>query len=397
MPDKNNNLLEHYKSRLMRPRGAALESGGLDAAVDFSDAAIRERVSGSEEELHRIIRDYLDDRSELHELAGRMLRSGDTALRRLRDNDEQSLQAGAELRAGLETIVHLDGSRPSFLVRDDTVDLKSSPPGSWSDTLAASADLLGNAIACVGRIDVPEFNPPYVGTGFLVGEDVILTNRHVLQLIARPGAGDWQIAPSATIDFGHEFRGRASVAPRALKSVLFCGSQFIDAGAIDHSKLDLALIRLEPATANNRPARALSVDIAPDWAQPGLTTFVVGYPAPPGYGAYTPTLLEQLFQSLFGYKRLAPGLIAKPSSPLSPWSFAHDATTLGGNSGSAVLVAGREKIAAGLHYGGRFTEPRENWGHVLGLTLDQRAAPTAGTLREIMREHGVDLIDGLGK
>ena len=75
----------------------------------------------------------------------------------------------------------------------------------------------------------------------------------------------------------------------------------------------------------------------------------------------------------------------------------NDATTLGGNSGSVVLVAGREHIAAGLHYGGRGGEPRENWGHILGLVLDEpdaSAPPT--TLREQLKKFGVTLLDRHG-
>jgi hypothetical protein len=110
--------------------------------------------------------------------------------------------------------------------------------------------------------------------------------------------------------------------------------------------------------------------------------------------------LEQLFKSTFGFKRLAPGTIAKPivSSPPS-WMLAHDCTTLGGNSGSVVLVASRGTIACGLHYGGRRADPRENWGHILGLTLDapnaahQAAGVEPLSLRELLKKHEVQLID----
>ena len=56
---------------------------------------------------------------------------------------------------GLEAIVRTDGSRPSFLIREGVVDRESSPIGGWGDLLDTSADGLGDAIACVGRIDVP--------------------------------------------------------------------------------------------------------------------------------------------------------------------------------------------------------------------------------------------------
>ncbi len=77
------------------------------------------------------------------------------------------------------------------------------------------------------------------------------------------------------------------------------------------------------------------------------------------------------------------------------WTLGHDATTLGGNSGSAIVVIGREKITVGLHYGGRRADPRENWCHVLGLTLDETDGRSSKTLREHFHERGVVLVDRL--
>jgi hypothetical protein len=75
------------------------------------------------------------------------------------------------------------------------------------------------------------------------------------------------------------------------------------------------------------------------------------------------------------------------------WTLAHDTTTLGGNSGSVVLVKGREHAAAGLHYGGRWAEPRENWGHVLAAVLDTPGLGSDKTLREHFAEWGVVPVD----
>src|SRR5207302_1410866 len=100
--------------------------------------------------------------------------------------------------------------------------------------------------------------------------------------------------------------------------------------------------------------------------------YTIGYPFRPPLGTFTPTLLEKLFQQTFGYKRLAPGVSARSQRSTQAWTVAHDATTLGGNSGSVVVVAGRAVIAAALHYGGSRVEPAENWAHVLGLVLDTK-------------------------
>jgi hypothetical protein len=98
-----------------------------------------------------------------------------------------------------------------------------------------------------------------------------------------------------------------------------------------------------------------------------------------------------LFKSTFGHKRLAPGLFINSQAGVHTWTFAHDATTLGGNSGSVVLRRDQEQVAAGLHYGGRWSEPRENWGHILGLVLDQ-PDKSGKTLREYLNDFDVQPI-----
>lgn len=220
----------------------------------------------------------------------------------------------------------------------------------------------------------------FVGTGFLIHENFILTNRHVLQMAARQDPdGKWKFHAEAAIDFAHEFRATESKNRRALKRVVFCGpDEIVFNVPVDHRKLDLALIELEPATANNRPNKVLAIDKAPDWADPDISVFTIGYPGRPLRDFYLPTLIEQLFQTTFGYKRLAPGLVMPSGTNVQPWTFSYDSTTLGGNSGSVVLVAGRETAAAGLHYGGQNAQPRQNWGHILGKTLEQSVEETNG-------------------
>ncbi|WP_152603094.1 hypothetical protein [Caballeronia sordidicola] len=376
----------------------ALEStrAGTSGDIHLSDAAITGRIDETSGQLRRIIHDYLDDAPDAHTIADKLLKSGDAALHMLRERDEEGLNSNNGALAALETIVRVDGSRPSFLVRDGVVDHDSGVVGNWAATLDASADELERAVACVGRIDDPGAAQGYQGTGSLIGRNLVLTNRHVLQAVAAcDEQGGWCFNPGVCIDFGHEFLARASVDPRALRRVAFCPPDPVDPTApIDHAKLDLVLIELEQADAV--PRHVLALDIADDWAQPSRASFIVGYPADPGFAAFPPTLLERLFRSLFGFKRLAPGLVMRSELALHPWTFAHDATTLGGNSGSSVLLTGREHIAAGIHYGGKRSEPRENWGHILGMTLERTDAVTKRTLRHILEEYEVVLVDSMG-
>ncbi len=387
-------VAEHYRHLLAGRDGGALESMSEGpVAADLSPEGIRDRVLTTKDQLHDIVRQFLDDDAELHEIADQIAAEGGQALERLEGEPPEDLNTES-LSDALEVIVRTDGSRPSFMVQRGRVNLASSPAGVWAEQIKASEaeGSLLTALQCIGRIDVPGSPQGFEGTGFLVAENVIMTNRHVLQAVARPNAqGVWVFKPGAAIDFGHEFRAVESILPRPLRKVLYAGARPI-VPPIDHSKLDLVLIELGPAAGGARPPAVLSVDISPDWAQPGAILYIVGYPGNPGLGEPL-TLQEMLFQKTFGCKRLAPGEVMRANTPLFAWTTAHDASTLGGNSGSAVLSAGREGAAAALHYGGTRAIPRENWSHVLGRALAEPDKLTGKTLLEVLKSNGVNTVD----
>lgn len=391
------NLGDQYK-RLLQDRDSL---GGLES-IDrsgsetlLSESSIDSRSDETRSDLHRIVEEFLGNEPYLHSIADQVVDEGRAALSSLAQNgfaieDQQ-------LTSSLEVIVRADGSRPSFMVREGDVDLATSPAGAWAAQLQASAasGLLPAALACVGRIDLPGSAQGFEGTGFLIHENLLVTNRHVLQAIARPDAtGKWTFKPGVTINFGHEFRVADKLSPRSLKRVAYCPAKVISS-PIDHSKLDLVLIEVESAVESEKPKAVLAIDVSPDWAVPGQYVYTVGYPGNPGLGEPL-SLLEQLFQSTFGCKRLAPGQCQIPASTVQDWTLVHDATTLGGNSGSVLLVPGRENVAAALHYGGTRATPRENWGHVLGRVLDELDSATGKTLHQLFGDLGVTLVDRRG-
>ena len=84
---------------------------------------------------------------------------------------------------GLEAIV-LPQNRPVVFVRGGTYDDIGAP---WTDLNAAAVRTRINPLLpLIGRIELPT-SPilPYAGTGFIVGDGLIATNRHVAQIFAQ--------------------------------------------------------------------------------------------------------------------------------------------------------------------------------------------------------------------
>jgi endonuclease G len=390
-------MAERMKARAAGLR-TILETTVSDGRIGFTegvsaqlgDSDIKDRIERSRETLNK----YADRRQK--DLIDRVIRNGTKGLYRMAEGSLESMPDLPQALDALEVIAKTDGSRPSFLVRNGAPDRDSSPVGTWGPMLDGNEAWLRRAIAGVGRIDVPGGPPGFMGTGFLVSPDLIVTNRHVLQAIAtETSPGTWELFPDLAIDFGHEFNARASVTRRRLRRVVFAGSKFIVSNAIDHTKLDLALIELEPAADGGPDQTPLGLALKPaPWTDPGAVVCIVGYPGSPPPFAYPPSLLDQLFHTTFGYKRLAPGMVVAGADGVAPWTVSHDATTLGGNSGSVILAIGNDGLAVGLHYGGHSSPPAVNWGHKLEGVLGQTDGHSAATLTEVLSRYGVRVQGG---
>jgi hypothetical protein len=341
--------------------------------------------------LHLIVTHYLDDAADLHRLVDQAVAEGVKGLALLA-NDSKVGHSDEKCLASLEAIVRVDGTRPSFLVREGTVDLASSPVGTWYPTLVASEDSLAHLFSCVGRINDPRAAQGFRGTGFLIHEDLVLTNRHVLQVIADPRPdGTWTVHQDVAIDFGHEFKGQESINRRVITAVAYAPAKPITGNPIDHNKLDIAVVRLGRATPKTKPRNILVIELNTEWPTTNAFVFTAGYPARPPFHAYDESLLERIFKSTYGFKRVAPGAIL--SDRPSHWTISHDATTLGGNSGSPVVVVGRETIVAAVHYGGRSSEARENWAHACSSAMQAPEKNSSQTLQSVLERYGVGLVN----
>ena len=196
----------------------------------------------------------------------------------------------------------------------------------------------------IGRIELPGHRRlPYGGTGFVVGRGIVMTNRHVAEIFAR-GLGDRKVVflpeASAGIDFLHE-RDQVRGATLMVSRVIMI-----------HPYWDMAILAVDGLPSTALPL-TLSLRDARDLV--GHRIFVVGYPA---FDPRNPERVQNdVFGGRYGIKRLQPGELQGGLQTASfgklVYSASHDCSTLGGNSGSAVIDLENGEVL-GLHFGGAY-------------------------------------------
>ena len=355
--------------------GAACGGGSARAA----------EVTGRVEQAARHMADRPDvDDRDFRRALDLWLRTTDRAARRLDDNPDAPLPPD-EVYA-LEAVVRADGTRPSLLVRNGVVDPVQPLAAGWTGQLTAAGDELTRAVAAIGRVEPKHpSGSDFFGTCWVVDHrnGLALTNRHVLDAmverlphaVARTTTG-FRVFDGAFVDFAAE-SGSADV--RRYRIVEATPSEV---NGTNFARLDAAVLRIEPLPDGPQDVPdALTVSADPDGPLGRLASYcIVGYPAQPVYESGTiegvdwAWVTRTLFGNVYGVKRLAPGMTHRPLGSLPGdkrrWVFGHDATTLGGNSGSPALAW--TDSAFGLHFAGRSIDT--NCAHaVSAITTELRA------------------------
>ncbi|WZO98231.1 DNA/RNA non-specific endonuclease [Isosphaeraceae bacterium EP7] len=252
---------------------------------------------------------------------------------------------------GLEAIVLLK-ERPVVLVRRTVgtavskVDYDKLPdPWTHLNSGAPKKRVLG-LLPSIGRIEVPNLPQyPFAGTGFVVGPDLVLTNKHVAKLFAE-GLGNRGLIyrpGDAAISFRREIdtpEGTDEDYARVREVVMI------------HPYWDMAVLRMEGLPAAAKPL-TLSVD-APE-ALTNREVVVIGYPAQDRRNDLD--VQNRIFNRVFDVKRLQPGRLRERQKVQSFGNLVnaltHDSSTLGGNSGSAVIDLVTGQVVA-LHFAGEY-------------------------------------------
>ena len=249
---------------------------------------------------------------------------------------------------GLEAIVERF-TRPVYLVQRSSFTV---PPDDFPNSdeihsrLTEARDSLESRLPSAGRIDVRNHRLDWVGTGWLVAPDIMITNRHVAGEFATGTDGAFAFRQNAgrppvraSVDWRREY-DRPEESRFRIREVLWMEPD---------DSVDVALLRVDPTNEDGEalpPHVELMARAEVDEAGVGSWVAVVGYPA---FDSRNDSADQQrIFDGIYNHKRLAPGQV---TALVGTELLHHDATTLGGNSGSLIVDLASGK-AVGLHFGG---------------------------------------------
>jgi len=242
-----------------------------------------------------------------------------------------------EVLASIDSIVRPVG-RPAAIVNKGKFTL--GPP--WSHFMEDPIHaIIAKALPAVGLIVLPgDKITPLAGTAFLVGERLVMTNRHVAMQFVR---GIGSAAPyirkeqKPVIDFHREAGSDKTDTS---------GQIAIDAVVTVLPEWDVAILHLASMPAGVAPLRLAR-------ATPSGThreVVVIGYP---GQSASPDALEQAVFGGVYDVKRVMPGqlgpMLHGPGHKAQVLS--HDSSTLPGSSGSPVIDVLTGEVV-GVHYDG---------------------------------------------
>jgi S1-C subfamily serine protease len=232
--------------------------------------------------------------------------------------------------------------------------LDATPPSltQFLKAYQTNANLV-NAVNCVGKIrksSPTSKDPPLFGTGWVIHikfresilpNHYVLTNRHVLLDLSLGDTGK-----SDSNDFEMVFEINGVEVTKKVKRMVWKTVQA-------DLQTDVALLKLDSPLDGVKPLEFRDTPMFSDLMTRRTTkdpyyAFAIGYPASDAT-RNDPKIMEAMFQSVYNVKRASPGEVV--FHDVSRNVLYHDASTLGGNSGSPLYNPIENKVV-GLHYGG---------------------------------------------
>ena len=220
-----------------------------------------------------------------------------SALRKIK-RDGTNAQLDPEEIVGTEAIVLLVG-RPAILIQEGRF---FPPPQVWSK-LEQVRDAIETTIQSVGRIEVrghPALE--WIGTGWLVADDVVMTNRHVAKEFTRQDGRNWVFEPGMrgadrlqggvrrSRRLGRVPADRGDRGPRATSTSRSSASRVAASGKPLPPPLTIASHKVRP--------------------KKGQQVYVIGFPASDSR-RNDPDEMRRIFDNIYNVKRLQPGEVVQ--------------------------------------------------------------------------------------
>lgn len=249
-------------------------------------------------------------------------------------------------------------ARPAIFVRNGKV---AERPQNWPE-VKKNELVIPKIIAGVGRIENAQRGGR--GTGFIVGDRRILTNNHVLCALFGQPLNLWKASPD---DFAELCTSHSKTWAKKTKTEApffelrgEFGSDRSTTVRIKrilghHREVDMAVLELDDTPADSRKLPLMKDE--PSSFQ-GRRVYAVGYPMGDNLRVTPIPIFNRIFgndAASLGKKRFSPGTII---DWVGDDRFGHDASTLGGSSGSAIVDFEHRRVV-GLHYSGTY-ESRNN-------------------------------------
>jgi endonuclease G len=292
----------------------------------------------------------MEELKEMIEHVDRMELARDITAR-VRQDAMRAIVGGQEMPPGLdplafgeaEAIVQIMG-RPVLFIQDDEFEMPTIQV--LRERLEPNKNRIIKAIKSVARLEL--LNHPdyaYIGTAWMVADRIMVTNRHVARAFARRQNNSIVFRTNIfgdllqpQVDFKEEYQREDAFEVR-IESVLYIEED------VEYLP-DIAFVQVAAHAKLPEPIYLCSKDV-----RKGENVAVIGYPARDYRN--DAAVMDEIFKGIYKVKRLAPGMISmqKPRH----FFFTHDCSTLGGNSGSAVIKVETGE-AVGLHFSGKYLE-----------------------------------------
>ncbi len=248
-----------------------------------------------------------------------------------------------------ETIVRVS-LRPVLFVQNNTFVPETVQNEEIRKRLKDARKRLEAAIPAVGRVEVTGHGwADWLGTAWLVAENIVVTNRHVAaEFGVRQGDGFvFRVGPSrremtARVNYLEE---QAPVIPQ----LPFKVTKILHIEEDAPGRPDVAFLQVARSATDATDKLAKPIPLASKLPEPKDPVAVIGYPA---RDSRIPDeqIMETYFGGVYDVKRLSPGQVMEGGDKTQ---VLHDCTTLGGNSGSAVIDLNTGE-AVGLHFAGLY-------------------------------------------